>query len=389
MKNYLRHIVLVGPLPQSGKLYYGQSVSFQMLIEGICEQNIPYSVIDLSGINTLPNSLPSLRRALEYVHILFQYFLKTALGKKTVYIGIARSRYGFFRDFIMIWFAWIKGHKIICHVKGGDYDKFYAAQPSYLQYLIRQTLLRVDAILVLGERLRSMYSFETRLKDKVNVVPNGLPLREYQKPISKTLPNSINKPIRILYLSNLVESKGYLDVLEAVRILVEEYAIRIECNFCGAFLANSADDVKVKSPEHGRALFENFVKEHKLSENIVYKGVVFGKEKIKLLKNSHFFILPTNYNTEGQPVSIIEAMAYGNVVVSTNYRAIPDMVIDKKTGYLVNYGSSDQIAQVIADTVANPRKYYEMSQAAIAHFQENFTRKAHLKQILPFLTKSE
>ena len=55
------------------------------------------------------------------------------------------------------------------------------------------------------------------------------------------------------------------------------------------------------------------------------------------------------FNNEEQPVSIIEA------VVLTDYRAIPDMVVHEKTGFLVPYGQPETIAQVIAETTAtNP-----------------------------------
>ena len=380
----INSLVLVSPLPKPG-LYYGQSVSFQMLIEGIDDLNIPYTVIDLSSPHIAPNGIPSLKRASEYLRILGKYFSKTAFGNKTVYIGIARSRYGFFRDFIMIWFAFFNGHKIVCHVKGGNYHHFYAAQPSWLKYIIRQTLLKVDNILVLGENLRSMYDFEPRLKRKIHVLLNGLPFKGYQKPQPKNLPETPEQPIRILYLSNLIESKGYLDVLEAVKILVEKNDFLVECNFCGKFLTNPSDDTKVTSAEQGKQLFESFVAENKLSKNIMYQGVVFGEKKLNLLQNSHFFVLPTNYHTEGQPVSIIEAMAYGNVVISTDYRAIPDMVINNETGYLVNYGKPNEIAEIICRLRTNPDMYHQISEGAISHFQENFTREAHLEKIIPFL----
>jgi glycosyltransferase involved in cell wall biosynthesis len=356
-----------------------------MLIEGLQEREIPHLVVNLSGNNTVPNATPSLLRFAEYIKILVDYFYKTAFGKKTVYIGIARSRQGFFRDMLMIWFASMNRHHIICHVKGGDYDHFYAKQPAWLQFLIRKTLLKVNAILVLGEKLRGMYDFEPQLQKKIHVVPNGLPCIDYVEPPPKSLPGDISQPIRLLYLSNLIESKGYFDVLEAVKILVKKYGVFVECSFCGEFLANAFDDLKVINPQQARNRFEKFVKTHGLEKNIQYRGLVYGSDKVEILKTSHFFILPTNYSTEGQPVSIIEAMAYGNVVISTNYRAIPDLVIDGKTGYFVSYGCPVEIAENIYKLVKNPSKYTEISRSAITHFKENFTREAHLNKIISFL----
>lgn len=382
----MRPIVLVGPLPPP---FVGQSIAFQMLVDGARKHYLPYAVVNLSGKRKSYGGTASWARALEYIKILFDYFRKSILGKKTIYLTIAQSRHGFFRDFVIIWFAYLKGHRIVCHLKGGNYDNFYEEQPKWMRWVIRKTLLRTDSLLVLGERLRDMYDFEPKLKSRIQVVPNGLPFHLNKPEIPKTLPENKSKPIRLLYLSNLIESKGYLDLLEAVRILVKEYEIPVECHFCGLFLANKPDDILVHDAVHGQKLFEDFVATNNLEKNAIYRGVVSGEEKNRELPEAHFFVLPTNYNNEGQPISIIEAMAFGNVVVSTDYRAIPDMVVHKKTGFLVPYGQPKVIARVIADATANPEMYSKMSKAALEHFQKHFTCEAHLSRIIPILQKGD
>jgi len=382
----MRPIVLVGPLPPP---FVGQSIAFQMLVDGARKHYLPYAVVDLSGEGKSHGGTASWARALEYIKILFDYFRKSILGKKTIYVTIAQSRHGFFRDFVIIWFAYLKGHRIVCHLKGGNYDNFYEEQPKWMRWVIRKTLLRTDSLLVLGERLRDMYDFEPRLKDKICVVSNGLPFVLNKATEPKTLPVDESKPIRLLYLSNLIESKGYLDLLEAVRILVKEHKMPVECHFCGLFLANKPDDVLVRDAVHGQKLFEDFVTTNNLEKNVTCCGVVSGEEKNRELREAHFFVLPTNYNNEGQPVSIIEAMAFGNVVVSTDYRAIPDMVVHEKTGFFVPYGQPNAIARVVAETTVNPEMYSKMSKAALEHFQKHFTREAHLSRIIPILQKDD
>ena len=381
----MREILLVGPLPPP---FVGQSIAFKMLADEVENRGIPHAVVDLSGEKHDCGGTASWGRGLEYIKILFNYFRESLCGKKTIYITIAQSRHGFFRDFVIIWFSYLQGHRIVCHLKGGNYDNFYEAQPKCMRWLIRKTLLRTDSLLVLGERLRDMYNFEPKLKNRIQVVPNGLPFHLNKPEMPKTLPENKSEPIRLLYLSNLIESKGYLDLLEAVRILVKEYEIPVECRFCGLFLANKPDDVLVHDAVYGQKLFEDFVTTNNLEKNVTYCGAVSGEEKNRELRDAHFFVLPTNYNNEGQPVSIIEAMAFGNVVVSTDYRAIPDMVVHEKTGFLVPYGQPKVIARVIADTTANPEMYSKMSKATLEHFQKHFTREAHLDRIIPILKKT-
>jgi glycosyltransferase involved in cell wall biosynthesis len=376
-----KEIVMVGPLPPP---YNGLSIAFKMLVDGVYKNNLSYIIVNIANTSQKRGGATSYRRAIQYLSILKDYFKKIMFGKKTVYITIAQSRHGFFRDFVMIWLAFFKGHNIVCHLHGGNYDNFYSQQPYWLKFLIRKTLLRVDKILVLGERLVKMFDFEPRLRKKIYIVPNGLPISGEINTKPKKLPSDSNEPIEILYLSNLIESKGYLDVLEAIGILVREYKLNIRAHFCGEF-ASYIDDVKVKSAEHGQKLFNTFISEHKLKNNVFYHGVVSGSEKLQRLEKAHFFVLPTNYINEGQPMSIIEAMAYGNVVISTDYRAIPDMVLDKKTGFLVPYNEPASIAKVIYDLVQKPDVYENMSYAAIQHVKSSFTESSHLNRILPLL----
>lgn len=371
-------IILIGPLPPPAN---GQSVSFQLLLEGVKERGLDHVVID---INSKPTGF--WRRAYEYFLILRHFFVSAAFGRKTVYITIAQSLRGFVRDFLIIWYSRLFGHRVICHLHGGNYGNFYAAQAKCVKWLIRMTLGQANDIIILGEGLRSMFSFDEQLGPKLRVVPNGIPMASIPRGVVKTLPTSPTQPIRLLYLSNLIESKGYFDVLDAVRILTKVYHLNVTCEFCGLFVTNPADDVRVKSVTQARELFEGFVQEHKLEAHVVYRGPVEGADKVEALRRAHFFVLPTNYSNEGQPVSIIEAMAFGCVVISTNYRAIPDLVVNGETGFLIPYGHPEAIAEVVRLLVKDPAKYQAMSRAARDRFDTYFTREAHLDRMLEILS---
>jgi len=376
-------LVIVGPLPPPD---YGQSLSFKMLTEGLEERNIHHTVVNISSKVTSPGEIAFFRRTVEYFYILGIYLCKICLGNKTVYITIAQSRQGFYRDFFMIWFAYLFRLRIVLHLKGGNFKNFYLGQSLWFKRMIKVTLRRADSILVLGRRLRCMFDFEPGLTEKIHVVPNGLPFRHIDYPAAKSLPDPLEKNarIRILYLSNLIESKGYFDLLAAIKTL-NDRNIRVRCHFCGNFFT-SFDDKKIKDADHARQLFENFVDKHGLQKEIKLVGHVSGEEKIRELAESHFFVLPTRYANEGQPVSIIEAMAFGNVVISTDYRAIPEMVIHEKTGIIVPFQDPESIANSIERYVRLPDRYHELSRQSILRFQKFFTREAHLNKIIPLLT---
>ena len=109
-------------------------------------------------------------------------------------------------------------------------------------------------------------------------------------------------------------------------------------NFSCVFAGNvylSPDDPMKTNEKQLTSSFKNSINTLKNRENINFLGPVFEEEKIKLLEQADVFVLPTYYVNEGQPVSIIEAMAYKNAIISTPYRSIVDLVTNEKEGFLI------------------------------------------------------
>lgn len=375
-------IILVGSLPPP---LTGPSVSFQMLHHNLQKRGAICVVINLAKRDYSRKLSSNLGRSARLLKALTQYLWQLMVGYRSVYINIAQSLPGFCRDSLLIWLGKAFGARIVVHLRGGNYDNFYYGQRRFVRFLIKFTLRQVDRILVLGEGLRVMYAFDPILSSRIHVVHNGLSIEANGK--SKTIENLGAKPIRVLYLSNLIETKGYFHVLEAVRILRDDYNIKVACTFAGKFIT-SRDDMTIKSVEGAKGKFCEYLNHHDLHNQVNYIGVVSGEAKWELLSDSHFFILPTQYVNEGQPVSIIEAMAYGCVVITTNYRAIPDLVIEGKTGIFVRYGEPKQIALAIADLRANPLRYRQMSESAIMRYQNHFTMSAYLDALIPHLVEA-
>lgn len=83
---------------------------------------------------------------------------------------------------------------------------------------------------------------------------------------------------------------------------------------------------------------------------VTYIGFVSGDEKLDLLAAADVFCFPTFYPMEGQPVNLIEAMAFGLPVISTRWRSIPEMMPENYAG-LVDVKSSEQVAQALLNVI--------------------------------------
>lgn len=367
----LSKIILIGPLPPP---FTGQSVSFDMLSSEFNRLNIDHKTINISrGLRDRVGSKGIIR----IYQILSSYInlLKSLIsGSRIGYITISQSRYGLMRDILYVFTLKLFKAKVVAHLKGGNYDKFYYSSSYFVKLNIKFLLKMLDKVIVLGDKLVSMYDFIPAIRSKITVVNNGLSIDKCGK--SKTY--NKGDQIKIVFLSNLIESKGYLDLLKAINLLINHYDLPVQVYFAGEFM-DSLDSKKSVSDlkEH----FFEYINENSLERNINILGNVDGEEKWRLLQDSHFFCLPTNYANEGQPVSIIEAMAFGCIILSTNFRAIPDLLKDGINGYFVKYNDPSSIAKMI-DKIISQGKFDMMSKNSLEIYKSNFTRKIHLKNLI-------
>lgn len=140
------------------------------------------------------------------------------------------------------------------------------------------------------------------------------------------------KQINILYLSNMIKSKGYYDVLKLAQRYNKE---NIKFHFAGGWQNN--EDKKD---------FFDFIEENKLSKNVVFHGFVNGNEKKELFKNAHLFVFPTRYENEAFPLSLLESLSYGVPVIATDEGSIP-YIINEKCGIILD--NIDKLPKVLME----------------------------------------
>lgn len=373
-------ILLVGLRPPP---ITGQSAAFETVINLLQKTKATITVVDLSDTLHRSSGDFSWRRALQIMAGIICYLQHVWPFGQTVYLNVGFSVLGFIRDFIFIWLAVLMRHRIILHVHGGGYDALWRSKPAWFRSVVFATLSRAHCIIVLGHYLQEQFSSLGTPQRKLNiaVIHNCLP----NQLLSAPQPKIRNKAdvLRILYLSNLIESKGYWDVLNAVCLLIEKgYKVRVD--FCGAF-KNSPDDTNFTTVQAAQAAFYKKISDPTLAGSITFHGVVEGKQKEDLLKNSDIFVLPTYYIYEGQPISIIEAMAHALPIITTDYRGIPEMVCHGRNGFLVPPCSPTEIADKLMVMMNSPELYNAMSEASLTMYHAHFSTEHFTTKILHVL----
>jgi len=124
---------------------------------------------------------------------------------------------------------------------------------------------------------------------------------------------------------------------------------------------------------------------YNIQKNVELPGV-FNKEQLKKwLEQSAAFVQHSvtaeNGDQEGTPVAVLEALASGTPVVSTKHTGINDIIVNNKTGYLVDEYDVDNMASKMILILDEPAKSKEIGAAGREFIRQNFTFKLHIEKI--------
>ncbi len=121
-----------------------------------------------------------------------------------------------------------------------------------------------------------------------------------------------------------------------------------------------------------------FVHTHNVDKHTEFTGVLSKEDWIKKSEDYDLFINTTNF--DNTPVSVMEAMALGLTVVSTNAGGMPYLIEHDKDGILVEKGAADQMAQEIIKIIdTNRQDLAQNARKKIETFQWNTVKKQWLE----------
>ena len=247
-----------------------------------------------------------------------------------VYFTPSQTRGGNLRDLLFLKLIQWRGKECVVHIHGGYYRKLVDEDiPGWQRRMNYHAVERLAGGIVLGHSLHGI--FEGMLPDdKIFVCPNCVDEAYIASSIDEKMEGlKRNGVLHVLYLSNFIASKGYREVLEMARMASDKGdGDKFVFHFAGKFFDPREE--------------EYFNEVSKGLGNVVYHGVVGGKDKADLLSLCNLFVLLTRYPNEGQPISILEAMGNGMAVVTTDHAGIPE-IASRKNGFVCNKDAIDLV----------------------------------------------
>jgi glycosyltransferase involved in cell wall biosynthesis len=127
------------------------------------------------------------------------------------------------------------------------------------------------------------------------------------------------------------------------------------------------------------------IKSLHIEASVELKGIVDHDQIPALMQKSAVFVqhslMPLSGDSEGTPVAILEASAVGLPIVSTRHAGISDAVIHGETGFLVEEGDSDGMAEFVYRLLTNSELAQNMGRKSREHIAENFDMEHSIKRL--------
>lgn len=300
-----------------------------------------------------------------YIKLLYSLIFRNIA---CIYYQPATSPMGIVRDYISLRIIKIFNKPVVGHLLGymdiKNIESFGLQSFNRFKWVIDS----FTRLVVEGDKMKEQLSFATDYEKRLISIPNGFDEEFKGEKEAKSYDGK--GPFRILYLSNLIFSKGYYDILLAIDLLVNHYKVNVECVFAGKFY-QTLEEVDSNKELGTKEVFDDFVINRRLSSIVKYYPGLYGEDKRDAFLKANAFILPTYYSAEGQPISILEAMSYGCVPIVTNHGHI-SMMINESNGCFVKPKTPESIVEAILCLINNNSLYQEKSKTAIKDFKAKF-----------------
>jgi glycosyltransferase involved in cell wall biosynthesis len=352
------------PPPVNGVTVMGeQVVNSQLLREGFHLEVLPlHSASSIADVGKF--------RPAKFLRIVYQAWelCRYCLMRRPtlVYFTLTPNGKAFYRDLLYVAIMRLFRINRLYHLHGKGISK---AVTGPLAAALYNWAFRSAQVILLSPTLYEDAAQVVK-RSQCHFLANGIsdPWAESYKPAVGR-----SGPPRILFFSNLVVSKGLFVLLEALALL-KERGVLFHATFAGVWESPAVEK------EFGR-----IVQEKGLQKLIEVCGPKYGDDKRRTFAGADIMVFPS-YN-DAYPLVVLEAMSHGLPVVSTLEGAIPDMVLEGETGFLVPCRDplilAERLSLLVIDLVLRER----LGQAGRKRYVEYFTSEVFERNLAVIFTK--
>lgn len=220
-----------------------------------------------------------------------------------------------------------------------------------------------DEIIVLSKNVQEY--FKSTYNRETVYIPNGISLPSVQK-ADLIKEYNLSKDEYILFLGRLVPEKG-------IHYLIDAYGkIKTDKKLVIAGGASHTGEYEKELKELARN-----------NDNIVFTGFIQGKMLEELYSNAYIYCLPSDL--EGMPISLLEAMSYGNCCLTSNIAECVEVCEDKALYF--EKSDADSLAQMLQQLIDSPSDVEKYKSGAKEYILNKFNWDEVTKKTLELYKK--
>lgn len=283
--------------------------------------NETYKGVKITSVFTID------KKGLAAISSSFFAAIKTAFGKYDLVHFHAEG------PCAMIWIPKMFGKRCIATIHGLDWarSKWGGFATKYIKFAEKVAVKFADKIVVLSNNVQQYFK-DTYNRETV-FIPNGVSKPEIKEAKEITETFGLKKDSYILFLGRIVPEKGVAYLVKAFKKVNTDKKLVITGG------ASDTDE------------YMNELKDLAQDDDrIIYTGFVQGRLLEELYSNAYVYTLPSDL--EGMPLSLLEAMSYGNCVLGSDISEIAEVVEDKAV--LFKKSNIDDLQQKLQRLADNP-----------------------------------
>lgn len=194
-----------------------------------------------------------------------------------------------------------------------------------------------EAVTGVSDGLRKIIDELTNHKANSITIPNGVEIDENIEAIMPASCKKLKGKPFMLVLCRLHKAKGIELLLEAIAILNSKNIKLPELVIAGD--GKEFENLKMQAANLN------------INSQVIFAGAVFGSEKRWLMENCKILLQPSR--AEGNPLTILEAFAYGKPVIGSNISGIEELITESEAGFLCESENVNSLANTISMAISD------------------------------------
>jgi len=272
--------------------------------------------------------------------------ISNRMGCKLIIVDVFSTRAWVFSCLVILLAKWFK-ISYVPVLRGGNLPERFKKHPIFFNFLFSEA----KKIISPSKYLQASSQY---INSPITVIPNYIDVKKYSFKIRQEIKPNL---LWVRAIHSIYNPSMAIHVLDQIRKI---YPNALLC------MVGPIKDNKIMEE------LNEMMSRLNLKNHVTFTGHLSKKQWIELSANYDIFINTTNY--DNTPITLLEAMALGLPIVSTNVGGVPYLIDDNVTGLLVEAKKSEQMVEKINKLISGKIDGYQIvknAREAVSHYDKN------------------